>query len=107
MRNEKGIILTITVIFILILVIMAGVALIFMTNQGRITEGQIRRTKAFYTAQSAIIKAFEDIRAGVPFATVNGSTLPLNGLTATVNIETISPGTGPNGTRKLTAAIDY
>ena len=102
MRNEKGIILTITVIFILILVIMAGIALIFMTNQGRITEGQIRRTKAFYTAQSAIIKAFEDLRTGSSVTPPP----PLNGLTTVVTLEAL-PGTGPNGTRKLNATVDY
>ena len=86
---------------------MAGVALILMTNQARITEGQIKRIKAFYTAQSAVSKAFEELRTGVPFTTINCSTLLLNGLTATVNIETTPPYTGPNGTRRLTAKVTY
>lgn len=104
MCNEKGLILTITVIFILILVIMAGVALILMTNQARITEGQIKRIKAFYTAQAAITRSFDNLRTGGSV-----SDLTLNGLTAVVNLSTPinAPGSPINGTRQLTATVAY
>lgn len=63
MRNNKGLILTITIIFVLILVIMAGTVLLLMTNHARITETQVRRVKSIDSAESAaLVKAYDELR---------------------------------------------
>lgn len=101
MMREKGIVLTVTLIFVVVLIIMTGSALILMTNHARITETQISRIRAFYTAEAAIIKNLENLRKG---SGVSNETL--NGLTAVVTIES-SPCTGPNSTCKLSATVTY
>ena len=83
MYNKKGIILTITVIFVMILIIMAGAALILWTNHAIITERQIRRMRAFYTAEAAITRALDELRrTGIPPASVS-----LNNLKADVTYD--------------------
>lgn len=63
MSKEKGLILTITIIFVLIIVIMAGVALLLMTNHAGITESQTKRIRAIYAAESAALtQAYEELR---------------------------------------------
>ena len=100
MPNEKGAILTITIIFIIILTIIAGVSIILMTNHSRITESQIKRAKAYYTAEAGITHAMEQIR--------NKSNptgpwiLSLNGLTANVTSITDS-----SNKKKLKASVKY
>lgn len=65
MRNNKGLILTITIISVLILVIMAGTVLLLMTNHARVTETQIRRVTAVAAAESsALVQAYEELRTG-------------------------------------------
>ena len=106
MRNEKGVILTIVLIFVIILSIIAGVAILLMTNQARITESQIGRIRAFYTAQAAIIHALENLRKGIsPPAseTINAN----GGLTADIKVEASGAGTGPFNTRRITASVSY
>ena len=80
MRNRRGVIATITVIFVLILIIMAGVALLLWTNHTRLTERQIKRMRAFYTAEAAAVRALDELRRT---ATVSAN-LNLNNLTANV-----------------------
>lgn len=66
MRNNKGLILTITIIFVLILVIMAGTVLLLMTNHARVTEAQVRRVKAIDAAESgALVRAYAELGSGV------------------------------------------
>lgn len=72
MRDNKGLILAITIIFVLILVIMSGTVLLLMTNHARVTETQIRRVKSVDAAESAaLVKAYDELRTGVlvPFLT--------------------------------------
>lgn len=101
MRNNKGVILTITLSFVIVLSIIAGIAVLIMSNQARITETQIRRTRAFYAAQAAIVEALQALRTGsaVP-ASVN-----VNGLTA--NIVVGAPNSGPKNTRTVRANVNY
>lgn len=82
MRNRKGAVLTITLIFVLILIIMAGVALLLWTNHARITERQIKRMRAFYTAEAAVVRALDELRR-TGNATASST---LNNLRANVNV---------------------
>jgi Tfp pilus assembly protein PilX len=78
MHNKKGIILTMTVIFVMILIIVAGAALILWTNHAIITERQLRRMRAFYTAEAAIVRALDELRRTGTYP----ANVSLNNLTA-------------------------
>lgn len=89
MCNNKGLILTITIIFVLILVIMSGVVLLLMSNHSRVTEIQIRRSKAIDGAESAaLVKAYEELRLGTlgPFPYYNSTYLTLSDPPAAVSL---------------------
>jgi len=101
MGNEKGIILAVTIMFVVSLALVAGVAITLMTNQARVSEYQIRRVKAFYTAEAGIVHAFEQLRNGSSDTSWN---VTLNGLTATATYTAV---VGPNNTRKLTSSASY
>ncbi len=60
--NSRGIVLTVVLIFIIILCMIAGVSIILISNQALITEGNIGRTKAFYTGQAAIVQMIDELR---------------------------------------------
>lgn len=100
--GDKGIILTVAMIFIIVLVIVAGTSIVLMTNQTRVSESQIRRMKAFYTAESGLVNAFEGLRRNTsPWS----MTITLNNFTAMATIG--SAGSGPNNTRKVTSSVTY
>ena len=86
--GNRGAILTITIIFVVILVIISGVSIILMTNHARISEYQIKRTKAQYSAEAGIAYAVNAKR--------NGNSGPwelsLNGMTVAVTATTIPSG---------------
>ncbi len=96
MLNSKAIVL-ITVLVFLILVMLITVAVIAaMTSQARLTEHQVRRIQAFYTAEAGIYRAFEDLMNG----TFTGPwSVTENYLTANVTYNTTS--------NTLTASVDY
>ena len=108
-QGEKGVILMISIVFVLILIAIAGISITLMTNHARLTESSIWRTRAFYTAEAARIKAFQDLRLNNGTFSGGGynSTLTLNNLTADVIIEPLLVGTGPRGTRNLTIKVNY
>lgn len=104
MRNNKGLILAITIIFVLILVIMSGTVLLLMTNHARVTETQIRRVTAVDAAESsALVQAYEELRTGTCIVTpCNATRTPGNFTTTfiaipynlTVQVTTRAPGVG-------------
>lgn len=102
MRNNKGVILTLTVIFVLILIIMAGVALLLWTNHARVTERQIKRMRAFYTGEAAMVSALDELRR-TNTLTPNPKDIPLNPLTANV---VVSPPDA-QGIRTVTTRVNY
>ena len=64
MSDYKGVALVTVLFFVLIFTLIAGALLGLMTNQVRITEHQIRRIKAYYTAQAGLWHAMEERRRG-------------------------------------------
>ncbi len=60
--KQKGIALVTALIFMLLVTIIAGASLSITTKQARLAEHQIRRVKAFYAAEAAIIKAYQSLR---------------------------------------------
>lgn len=87
--GNRGAILTITIIFVVILAIISGVSIILMTNHARISEDQIKRTKAYYSAEAGIAYAVNDKRRN---PAKNNWQLSLNGMTVTVTATTKSDG---------------
>lgn len=101
MRNRKGVIATITVIFVLILIIISGVALLLWTNHARLTERQIKRMRAFYTAEAAMVRALDELSR-------NGSvpaSISLNKQTASITYNTTNPLEGTDG--RVIAKVKY
>ena len=111
MANQKGIILMIVLIFIIVLSITAAVVIGLMTNHARIAEYQIKRIKAFYTAEAARTYVFEQLRNGTspPLGAETWSdVLPLGGLNGyQANVVWGDPGSGPMNTRAFNVTVDY
>ena len=99
MLNNKGIVLTIVLIFMLVLSLVAAAAIALMTNQSQITELQIKRLKAYYTAQAGIVHNLQRLRQGINTA----EDKDINGLHADVTFGAIEP----SGMRKITATVNY
>lgn len=111
-RNRKGIILAVTLVFIIVMAIIAGVSLALMTQQARVTEYQIKRIRAFYTAEAALTYVLEGLRTTPPSITLSagaGTITPsppiLNGYQATVTYG--APGSGFRNTRTFNVTVDY
>lgn len=54
MKGNRGIVLLITIIFTMIVSIVAAGILYLMSSQAKLSEDKIRRIQAFYAAQAAI-----------------------------------------------------
>lgn len=111
MANQKGIILTIVLIFIIVLSITAAVAIGLMTNQARITEYQIKRIRAFYTAEAAHTFVLEQLRTGVksppPLAETWANVLPSKVNDYQADVVWGVSGNGPKNTRTFKVTVDY
>jgi Tfp pilus assembly protein PilX len=102
MPNRKGIVLTITVIFVLILTILAGAALLLWTNHARITERQVRRMRAFYTTEAGLTQVLDELRRTNTTAVYPlNTTVNLNGQTVNVNVGVADA----QGIRNITATV--
>ncbi len=97
--GNRGAILTITIIFVIILAIISGVSIILMTNHARISEDQIKRTKAYYSAEAGIAYAVNDKRRN---PANNNWQLSLNGMAVTVTATTKS-----DGKQRLISRVKY
>ena len=97
--GNRGAILTITIIFVIILAIISGVSIILMTNHARISEDQIKRTKAYYSAEAGIAYAVNDKRRNPDN---NNWQLSLNGMAVTVTATTKS-----DGKKRLISRVKY
>lgn len=101
----------IVLIFIIVLSITAAVVIGLMTNHARIAEYQIKRIKAFYTAEAARTYVFEQLRTGIRNLTLEAETwldvLPskVNGYQA--NVFCGAPGSGPKNTRAFNVTVEY
>ncbi len=127
MVAKKGVVLAMTLIFTIILALLAGVTIVLMTNQARVTEAQIRRVMAFYTAEAGIAYGFDQLRTDpnrFTQADLADRNLPdnLNGLGSGVSIRKIASGApdpeldpndplricnSPNGTSCLRVSVAY
>lgn len=116
--QHKAVILIIVMGTLIVFFMLAAVSLHLMTQQANVSENSIRRTKSYYTAQAAIVHAFERLRkegiAQINAAVnpINCETLVLNGFTATVyvaakNSSTTCPGSTITLNCPANAPSDY
>ena len=61
---RKGVILVVVIGVMLAIFTLALAALFLMTQQSRIAEHKIKRTKAFFAAQAGMVLALEKLRKG-------------------------------------------
>jgi len=101
----------IVLIFVIVLSITAVVAIRLMTSQARITEYQVKRIRASYTAEAAHTYVLEQLRIGArnlsSGAEIWQNVPPggLNGYNATVVWG--ASGSGPKNTRTFNVTVDY
>ena len=111
MANQKGIILMIVLIFIIVLSITAAVAIGLMTNQARIAEYQIKRIRALYTAEAAHTYVLEQLRNGTlsppSVAETWTDVLPSKVNDYQANVTWGAPGSGPKNTSTFNVTVDY
>jgi len=63
---KKGIVLIVVIGILIIIFTLALVAMYLMTQEARIAEHKIRRMRAFYSAQAAVVDVLERLRRGLP-----------------------------------------
>lgn len=103
----------IVLIFIIVLSITAAVAIGIMTNQARIAEYQIKRVRAFYTAEAAHTYVLEQLRTGARNLSSGAETwtdvLPSGGLNGGYQADVVwgASGSGPKNTRTFNVTVDY
>jgi len=61
---KKGVVLVVVIGVMLVIFTLALAALFLMTQESRIAEHKIKRTKAFFAAQAGMVLALEKLRKG-------------------------------------------
>jgi len=121
---RKGVILVVVIGIMLVIFTLALAALFLMTQQSRIAEHKIKRSKAFFAAQAGMVLALEQLRLGVwvpgnTYCLSNGIVPNPSGCFATV-VDSSSPrlpydavivvgalGSGVSGTAPVDIRVDY
>lgn len=107
---RKGVILVVVIGIMLVILTLALAALHLMAQESRITEHNIKRTRAFYAAQAGMIYALEELRKGTdPSGAINIgagiSGYPPAGLPVTITY--FDDDTGPGGTDPVDISVTY
>ena len=105
---RKGVILVVIIGVMLVIFTLALAALFLMTQQSRIAEHKIKRTKAFFAAQAGMVYALEQLRKGdaiVSPHSVSPAT-PTQGYPVNANI-TVNAGAGVGGTDEVVIQVIY
>lgn len=121
---KKGVVLVVVIGVMLVIFTLALAALFLMTQESRIAEHKIKRTKAFFAAQAGMVLALEKLRKGTwspngRYCLSNGVAPALGGciLTVTdnqmpydVQIDISALGGGSNpiaGTAQIDIKVEY
>ncbi|UCC95599.1 MAG: hypothetical protein JSW40_02320 [Candidatus Omnitrophota bacterium] len=87
---KKGVILVVVIGIMFVIVILAFAALALMTQESRIAERKIGRTRALFTAQGGMIHALERLRTegtdAATLALINADDPIINGLEADITV---------------------
>jgi Tfp pilus assembly protein PilX len=117
LKNNKGVALVLVMSVVLALLILGSTAGLISTGHFGTSFAQIRRARAYHTAEAAIHHAFWSLRTGayalpppggstvIPFPEEMNGIPPAN-ITITVEDENTS-GQNPEGTYPVVVHIDY
>lgn len=105
---KKGIVLVVIIGVVLVIFTLALAALFLMTQESRIAEHKIKRTRAFFAAQAGMIYALEQLRKGDAIVSPHsvGPAVPTQGYPLNANI-TINAGVGIGGTDEVIVSVTY
>ncbi|NQT28297.1 MAG: hypothetical protein HQ570_01725 [Candidatus Omnitrophica bacterium] len=108
---KKGVVLVVVIGVALVVFTLVLAAFSLMTQESRIAEHKIKRTRAFFAAQAGMVHAFELLRNGSnPSGTIyigSGVTgYPSAGLPVIITY-TAGAGTGPGGTDPVNITVNY
>ncbi len=116
---KKGVVLVVVIGIMLIVFILGLVALYLMTQESRLAEHKIRRTRAFFAAQAAIQHVIAQLRTGQqPDATVTIDNTSGHPYPISVDVAVGDPLTAQDitdqdlssnlqGTRPISATVNY
>ena len=105
---KKGVVLVVVIGVMLVIFTLAVAALFLMTQESRIAEHKIKRTKAFFAAQAGMVYALEQLRNGNPIVSPHSvnSTVPTPGYPINANI-VVNAGAGIDGTDEVIISVTY
>ena len=105
---KKGVVLVVVIGVMLVIFTLALAALFLMTQQSRIAEHKIKRTRAFFAAQAGMVYALEQLRKGVAIVSPHSvsPTTPTQGYPLDANI-TVNAGAGVDGTDEVIISVTY
>ena len=128
-KGARGVALLLVLATTLVIMILANIVLAIISSQGRLTQHQVSRVRAYYAAQAALVYTMEMLRNGTPapwkpnpgggknkYACLNGCVD--TGVNADYNIPAdtdipfrvqvaIYPKNDPNKPVQLDAKVDY
>ena len=107
---KKGVVLVVVIGVMIVIFTLALAALFLMTQESRVAEHKIRRTRAFFAAQAGMIFAFDALRNGAdPSGTINiGAGIagyPAGGLPVVITYT--NDNSGPGGTDPVNISVNY
>ena len=107
---KKGVVLVVVIGVMLVIFTLALAALFLMTQESRIAEHKVKRTRAFFAAQAGMVHALEYLRKGNdPSGTIyigSGITgYPSAGLP--VSITYTNDNSGPGGIDPVSITVNY
>lgn len=109
---KKGIVLVVVIGVMLVIFTLALAALFLMTQESRIAEHKVKRTRAFFAVQAGMVRALDYLRQGTnpsgTFYIGSGITgYPPAGLPVTITYPAGGVGTGPGGTDPINITVNY
>ena len=105
---KKGVVLVVVIGVMLVIFTLALAALFLMTQESRISEHKIKRTRAFFAAQAGMVFALEQLRRGDAIISPHSvdSAVPTQGYPLTADI-TVNAGVGIAGTDEVIISVTY
>ncbi len=105
-------VLVVVIGIVMVICILAVASIFLMTQESRLAEHKIKRSRVFFAAQSGMVVALELLRKGVvnPSRTIHiGAGVPgypVAGIPVIINYVP-GAGTGPGGTDPVNIIVNY
>jgi len=108
---KKGVVLVVVIGIVMVICTLAVAAIFLMTQESRLAEHKIRRSRVFFAAQSGMVRALERLRKGVvnPSETIHIGVgvpgYPTAGIPVIINY--VNDNSGPGGTNPVNITVNY